>query len=64
MYHPIGTGLYPHAIGQRRTVPESVSGAKCLFCWEGVGRKALNRMVAKGRIELPTRGFSVRCSTD
>ena len=27
-------------------------------------REPSNRLVARGRIELPTRGFSVRCSTN
>ena len=31
---------------------------------EAVDAEVVESMVARGRIELPTRGFSVRCSTN
>jgi hypothetical protein len=34
---------------------------ECITARAGI---SLNLLVARGRIELPTRGFSIRCSTD
>ncbi len=57
-----------HQPDLRRDFPADAGpcGAKCLICKRKTPSRSdgVGKMVARDRIELPTRGFSIPCSTN